>query len=244
MAANALAGGQMPSTHWSVIVRAGDEEASVARQALDFLCASYWYPLYAYLRRSGCPVHDAEDLTQGFFAHLFSKDGLADVRPKDGQKFRSWLLSALRHYEQDEWRKTHAEKRGGNQCVISIDAGEAEARYAQEPADPADPARLYDRKWALTLLQRVLARLEEKYTAKGKHALFNALKPFILGRDGPETQAEIARRLGLKSSTVAVAASRLRERYQELLRAEIAQTVATREEIEEELRALHVAISG
>src|SRR5262245_205404 len=203
--ATAHVDGSMPTTHWSVILKAGQQETSVAQQALDTLCRVYWYPLYAYLRRDGRTAHEAQDLTQGFFTHLLSKSGLSSVERKEGMKFRSWLLSALRHYVQDEWRKEQAAKRGGGATIIPIDADEAEERYHHEPADPTDPEKLFDRKWAMELLKRVLVLLEQHYTERNKQALFAELSPFIMGGDELDSQQEIGRRLGMTPTNVGVA---------------------------------------
>jgi RNA polymerase sigma-70 factor (ECF subfamily) len=193
---NAHATGQMPSTHWSIILQSVREESSVAHQALDTLCRAYWYPLYAYLRREGRTVHEAQDLTQGFFAHLLSKHGLVGVGPKEGMRFRSWLLSALRHYARDEWRKAQAERRGGRTAKVFIDAEEAEDRYEHEPIDSLDPAKLYERKWAMELLQRVLAQLEKKYAGKGKQNLFTALQPFVMAATAQRRSNKSGHNLG------------------------------------------------
>jgi RNA polymerase sigma-70 factor (ECF subfamily) len=235
--------GFMPTTHWSVIRQAARLESTGARQALESLCRAYWYPLYAFLRRDGKSAHEAQDLTQGFFAHLLGQDRLAAVEEKPGLKFRTWLLASLRHYATSQWRRENAQMRGGGATIISIDAENAEDRYGQEPPDPVDPAKLYERKWVLELLQRVLARLEEQYAGRGRREVFAALQPFVMGGDDAESHKEIAARLGMKAGAVAVAVSRLRERYQQLLREEIAQTVDSHEEIEEELRSLATALA-
>lgn len=240
---NFNADGRMPSTHWNTIRQARADNSAEATQALEFLCRAYWYPLYAYLRRAGESPHQAQDLIQGFFARILSHDSFSGVKPIEGTKFRSWLLSSLRHFVHDEWRKAQAERRGGGATIVSIHADEAEHRYENEPFDPTDPAKLFERKWAMELLKRVLARLEERYAIKGKQAVFAALQPFVMGGDSLATHQQIAPQLGMKPATVAVAVSRLRERYLKLLREEIAQTVAARGEIDEELRHLAAAIS-
>jgi RNA polymerase sigma-70 factor (ECF subfamily) len=234
----------MPTTHWSVILRTANDATTTAQQALETLCRTYWYPLYAYLRRDGRTSHEAQDLTQGFFAHLLRKSGLGSVERKEGMRFRSWLLSALRNYTRDEWRKAQTEKRGGGESAISIDAEEAEERYGHEPADPTNPAKLYERKWAMELLGRVLTKLEEKYASKSGQALFAALQPFVLGNGDPSSLRELGRHLGMKPATVGVEISRLRARYRQTLRAEIANTVATTAEIEEELGYLYSVMSA
>jgi RNA polymerase sigma-70 factor (ECF subfamily) len=228
----------MPTTHWSIILSAADPTAAKAQQALESLCRAYWYPLYACLRRQGRTGPEAQDLTQGFFAHLLDRQRLGQVQPRSGTKFRSWLLDCLRHYVVSEWRRDAAEKRGGGESPISLDAELAENRYHREPVDPTDPEKLFERKWVFELLDRVLARLERRYVAKGKQALFDALIPFIRWGDAPASQREVAERLGIKPTHLAVEVARLRDRYQEALRAEISDTVATHEDVDEEWRYL------
>jgi RNA polymerase sigma factor (sigma-70 family) len=219
------AGGFAP-TRWSVVLSAaGDPAGSEARRALSELCGAYWFPLYAFVRRQGCGAVEAEDLTQEFFARLLEKNYLAAVDPAKG-RFRSFLLVAMRHFLLNEWAKARAVKRGGGRRLLALDALDAEARYAAEPPDDLTPERLYERRWALAVLEGVLDRLRTEYSRAGKADLFETLKGCLTAEAAAPTHAEAARRLGMTEAAVRVAAHRLRRRYRDLLREEIAQTVA------------------
>jgi len=224
------------------VLAAGREESPQAAEALEKLCRTYWYPLYVYVRRRGYSPEDAQDLTQAFFAHLLSKDFLSGVGPEKG-KFRSFLLACLKHFLADEWKKAHRAIRGGNQPPLALESQGAEGRYRLEPSKSMNAECLYERRWALTLLERVLARLREEWTAAGKQNLFNELECELLGEDRADTYAQIAVRLGLSEGAVKMAVHRLREHYRELFREEIAQTVAEPQEIEEEMRHLFAVIT-
>ena len=200
------------------------------------LCRIYWYPLYAYIRRRGHDNHAAEDLTQEFFARLLAHDFLASVDRRKG-KFRAFLLACVKHFLADQWDHVQAQKRGGGQRVISLDGLDAEARYRLEPADELTPEKLFEKQWALAVLERVLARLEGESAAGGKASLFAVLKETLSG-SRPGDYAEFAVRLGMSEGAVKVAVHRLRHRYRELVREEIADTVACPEEIEGEIRYL------
>ena len=228
------------STHWSIVLAARGDSAP-AQAALAQLCQSYWYPLYAFVRRQGVAPHDAQDLTQEFFARLIAKEWLDAVRRERG-RFRSWLLAAMKHFLANEWDKSRARKRGGGVQFVSIDDATAETRYAQEPADLATADRLYDRRWALTLLDRVLARLRKEMADAGKVVQFDALK-FCLTGD-KTAYAEVAVTLGMSEGAVKVAVHRLRERYRDFIRAEITETVATPAEVDDEMRHLLAALSA
>jgi len=231
------------TTHWSVVLAAGRNDTTRAREALARLCQTYWYPLYACARRRGNSPHDAQDLTQAFFAHLLERRSLADAHPARG-KFRSFLLAAMNHFLIHQWNKARAKKRGGGDQAISLDLAAAEERFDLEPADPASPDKLFDREWALTLLQEVLNRLEAEFRREGKHALFDALKQTLAGSRESQPYAELAARLGLNEGAVKVAVHRLRKRYRELIRAEIARTLDPSQDIEEEMRHLFNALAG
>jgi RNA polymerase sigma factor (sigma-70 family) len=237
----AATGAQFHQTRWSIVLAARGSDAAQARDALGKLCAAYWYPLYAFVRRQGHGAHDAEDLTQGFFARLLEKDWLGGVDRERG-RFRSWLLAALKHFLANEWDKARARKRGSGHAPLSIDAAVGESRYAHEPTDNATADKLYDRRWALTLLEQVLARLRAEFSAAGKAELFEALKPTLTGEKAP--YAGIAARLGMSEGAVKVAVHRLRDRYRDLIRAEIAETVETDAEVDDELRHLLAALGG
>ena len=218
--------------------RAGREPAG---DALAELCRVYWYPLYAFVRRQGHDAHDAQDLTQDFFARLIGKEWLAGVARERG-RFRAWLLAAMKHFLANEWDKSRARKRGSGQVLISLDAADAESRYAHDAADYATADKLYDRRWALTLLDQVLARLREEMAAAGRVEHFETLKFSLTGEK--HAYAEVAAALGTSEGAVKVAVHRLRDRYRQLIRAEIAETVATPEEVEDELRELFAALGG
>jgi RNA polymerase sigma-70 factor (ECF subfamily) len=198
--------------------------------------------LYVFVRRQGYSPHDAQDLTQSFFARLLEKNYLSAVDPRKG-KFRSFLLATLEHFLANEWRRAHAQKRGGRFTFVSIDAESAEQQYLQVPASNLSPGQLFEQQWAMTLLDQTLARLYEEFVASGKGALFGDLKIFLTGEKQAASYAELAAKLGMTEAALKMAVSRMRKRYGELLRAEIANTVANPAEIDEELRALFAALS-
>jgi RNA polymerase sigma-70 factor (ECF subfamily) len=232
------AGGRsFATTHWSIVLAAAHDSRPDAQAALATLCETYWYPLYAYVRRCGYEGHDAEDLTQEFFARLLDKDYLASVDRNKG-KFRHFLLAALRHFLANERDRARALKRGGGRTVVSFDRGEAETRYRQEPSHELPPEKDFDRQWALTLLKQVMGSLEAEHVASGTGRLFEGLKGFLTQAEGSCPYAEVACRLGMTEGAVKVAVHRLRRRYRQLLREQIAQTVGSPEEVDEEIRNL------
>ncbi len=204
------------------------------------LCRIYWYPLYAFIRHRGHAAHDAEDLTQEFFARLLDKHFLASADREKG-RFRTFLLMAVKRFLANEYDAAQARKRGGGQRIVPFEGLQPEARYHQEPADNLTPERLFEQQWALTLLDQVLARLQAEMTAGGKAALFESLKGHLAG-SREESYAATAARLGMNEGAVKVAVHRLRRRYRELLHDEIAHTVATPEEIEDEIRYLFTCL--
>lgn len=220
-----------PSTHWSVVLAAGAASRD-ADDALEQVCRKYWRPLYAYVRRRGHRPQDAEDLTQEFLARFIEKRYLGLADPQRG-RFRSFLLTALKHFLQDEWDRAHAAKRGSGRRVISLDM--SPARHWTEPADNLTPDKVYEQSWGEALLEAVLARLTEDYEATGKRQKFETLKRFLWGNDGSTTYAQIAVQLGMTESGVKTAVRRLRVRYAQLLRHEVAQTVSSAKELEDEL---------
>jgi RNA polymerase sigma-70 factor (ECF subfamily) len=225
------------TTHWSVVLAARDQHSPQAQQALAELCETYWRPLYAYIRRRGHNPTDAEDLIQGFFERLLAKDYLGDLTPGMG-RFRCFLLAALKHYLANEWDRARARKRGGGEALVSLDDPDAEQRYQFEPVEDVTPETLFERRWALTVLEHVLVRLRAEFVAGEKTGLFDHLKGF-LSADQPDcSYAEVAARAGLKAGTLKVAVHRLRRRYGELLRAELAATVQDPGEVEDEVRHL------
>jgi len=235
-------GGYFAPTRWTIVLAAGRNDTARAQAALAELCQTYWYPLYAFIRQRGHAPHDAQDLTQEFFARLLEKHALADLTRERG-KFRSFLLTAVKHFLVDEWRKAQSEKRGGGR-VISLDATDAEHRFAREPVDAVTPEKLFEQNWALALLDTVYRRLQLEYAQAGKSALFATLKFCLTGARNAAPYAELAGQLGTTESNVKTLVRRLRQRYRELLRDEVAQSVADGNEVEEELNCLFRAIAG
>jgi len=228
------------TTRWSMILRAGVDECE---DALSKLCRGYWYPLYAYLRRCGHAVPDAQDLTQGFFEHLLSRQLLARADPQKG-RFRSYLLGAIKNYLGHEYRHRNALKRGGGTSVEPIDEIEAERRFSLEPEDVLTPELQFERSWAFALLEQVGERLGEDYTRAGRVELFRKLLPCLAGRFDRAGYRDLGRELGISEGAVAVAVHRMRRRYGELLREEIAQTVETPAEVEAELAHLMKVVAA
>lgn len=228
------------TTHWSVVRNAGDRHSAKSAEALEALCRTYWFPLYAFVRRLGHSPHDAQDLTQEFFARLLKKEYLKSADREKG-RFRTFLLVALKRFLADEWDRQHAQKRGGLTPVLSIDQEMAESRFAAEPGHNLQPDVLFDRQWAVTLLERTMTLLGEEYAATGRAALFEALRCCLAKDEAAPSYAEVASRLILTEGAVKMAVRRLRARYREILRAEIAGTVETGEQIEEEIRHLFAA---
>jgi RNA polymerase sigma factor (sigma-70 family) len=229
--------GDFMTTHWSVVLQAGQSHSPQATAALEALCRSYWYPLYAYARRNGHSPHDAQDLTQEFFARLLEREYLKLANPQQG-RFRTFLLTSLKRFLINDWKKRHRTKRGGGKEVFSLDEATAESRFVSEPAvaQPSDP--LYDQGWARILLERTLAALRAEFEQARKLDLFERLKVYVWGERSALTHTAMAAQLGMTEGAVKVAVHRLRQRYGELLRAEVAQTVTTAVEVDEELRYL------
>jgi len=223
------------TTHWSVVLAARDGGPTQAAGAWEDLCRSYWYPLYAYLRRIGQSPHDAQDLTQEFLTRLIANADLQGVERGRG-RFRSYLLGTLKHFLSDERKKANAQKRGGGRPLVSIDEVDAEARYRIEPVDTATPEIVFERQWGLTVLARVSDRLRADFEARGKGAVWAALEPCLGGGRQPAFYAEIGALLGMTEGGVKVAVHRLRREFGQLLRAELAATVADESEIDDELR--------
>jgi RNA polymerase sigma-70 factor (ECF subfamily) len=231
------------TTHWSLIAAAREGESTEARAALAELCEAYWYPLYAFIRRQGYTMEDARDLTQGFFARLLEKDYLADVDREKG-KFRSFLLASCKNFLANEHDRANALKRGGGLAIRSLDSGTAESRYNAEPSHDMTAEKLFERRWALLLLQHVFARLRQEHERAGKLTLFEQLKPFLAG-DGPALPyAQAAEQLRLSTGAFKVAVHRLRGRYRELVHEEIAKTVDDPSLVEAEIRELFAALES
>ena len=229
------------TTRWSAIFAARGND-SAARTALAELCAAYWYPIYAFARRSGHATHDAEDLTQGFFSHLLSRRTLDDLSREKG-RFRSFLLAAMKNYVAHQRERAQAQKRGGNAEILSLDLAFAEQCYGNEPADLLSPDRLFDRRWAITVLERALTRVENEFAAGGKRALFDALRPALTKDDAAQGYAEIAARFETTEGALKVIVHRLRRRYRTALREEIAETMEPGGDVDSELRHLLDALN-
>ena len=231
------------NTHWSVVLAADGSDTAQASDALEKLCRTYWQPLYAYLRRRGCDPHDAEDLTQGFFAHLLERRALRRVDRNQG-RFRSFLLASLNYYLADDQARARALKRGGGRGTLSLDAEQAEEGYRLQPKDERSPEKIFEHRWAMTLLDQVLSKLTREFADDGKADLFERLQPFLVSGGGARTYAQIAVEVGLSEEAFKKAVQRMRRRYHELFREEIAQTVSNPAEVEEELRHLCVVMAG
>ncbi|MGI9242972.1 MAG: RNA polymerase sigma factor [Verrucomicrobiales bacterium] len=234
--------GRFPLTRWTLVCQAQDATEVSAHRALSELCELYWYPLYAFVRRSGCDPEDAEDVTQGFFDELLAKDYLCDVAADKG-RLRSFLMVSIKHYLSKWRRHARAEKRGGGKAIISIDRELAEERYHLEPADALTPEILYDRHWAMALMKLAHNRLRQEYAGRGKLELFEALGGSLSPNKPEHPHAEIAAQLGMSEGNVRQNASRMRKRYRDILMEEIAQTVHSEEEIDTELAHLFAAFS-
>src|SRR5207253_3756157 len=224
------------TTHWSVVLEA-QSESPAAQEALEKLCRTYWRPIYSFARRQGIRPEEAEDLTQGFFAQLLERRSLSAVRKEKG-RLRSFLLGALKYFLADEQRRAMAIKRGKGQRLIPLERLRVDERIEMEPSDPVTPEMIYERRWALTVLENVLSRLKDEYQTAGNAALFDLLKQLLPDEPGSPSQADIAAQLGMTENAIRQAFYRFRQRYQSLLREEIAHTVATPGDIEDELRHL------
>ena len=233
---------EFTTTHWSVVLAARWSDSPQAAEALEKLCRAYWYPLYAYVRRRGHGAEDAEDLTQEFFARLIAGDGLAGV-DRNRAKFRSYLLGALNHFLADAWDHSRRVKRGGGQAIQPLDVAAGESRYVLEPAAEVSPDRLFDRRWALTVLDQVLCRLRKEYERSGRGRLFAQLSPLLLGEGEAEACRAIALELEMTEGAVRVALHRLRRRYGQVFANEVAHTVSDPSELESEMRHLLAAVS-
>ena len=229
------------TTHWSEVLQAGETDSPQAAEALARLCRAYWYPLYAYVRRQGRTVEDAQDLTQEFFARLLDRQYLR-LADRNRGRFRTFLLTSLKHFLINEWNKSKREKRGGGRQIISLDGEDTETRFRAEPTEDRSPDKAFDRRWAMVLLDRVLEQLQVEFTAAERGQLFEELKSFLTGEENEVSYTEIGRRLWMTESNLKVTVYRLKRRYRELLRAEIARTVDDPKAIDEEMRDLFAAL--
>jgi RNA polymerase sigma factor (sigma-70 family) len=231
-----LAGsGAFHTTHWSIVLRAGQSDTGLAQKALEDLCQRYWYPIYCFVRRRGYSPEDSQDLTQEFFSRLLASNGLASVDRTKG-KFRSFLLASVSHLLANEWNRSQRQKRGGGALHFSLDVAAAEGRFRLEPSDELTPETIYERRWAETVVDSVTSRLEAEFAEAGMAKRFEVLKVFLVADGEPASYAEMARRIEVSEGAVRTAIYRMRQRYGELFRAEIAQTVSGPHEMEEELR--------
>jgi RNA polymerase sigma-70 factor (ECF subfamily) len=230
------------TTHWSVVLAAGDETSALAEQALTRLCRTYWFPIYAFIRKRGHSPEQAQDLTQGFFAGFLEKGYVAKAAPDRG-RFRCFLMTSVENFLRNENDRARAQKRGGGRDLISLDEQDAEQRYLCVPATETDPAKTFEQRWAATLLNTVLARLQEEYEATGRRELFEALQAHLWGDSDSVPYPQLAEQFGLSLANVKMTAHRLRLRYRELLREEIAHTVALPSQIDDEIRHLMKVVS-
>jgi DNA-directed RNA polymerase specialized sigma24 family protein len=235
------AGQWVGSTHWSAVLEAGQPGSPRAAAAMEELCQTYWYPLYAYVRRRGYEVEAAKDLTQGFFAGMIENHWLKSADPQRG-RFRSFLLGAMNHFLAKDWRDAHRLKRGGGKPLVSLD-DTAERRYVSEAASDLTPEKVYEQRWAWSLFERAVSRLREQYAGTGKTKLYEALKGFLVDDVADGDYARLAAELDMTPGAVTTAAHRLRDRYRELVREEVAHTVADPAEVEDEIRSLLAALS-
>jgi RNA polymerase sigma factor (sigma-70 family) len=231
------------TTHWSLVLAARDRDAPQAGEALAMLCAAYWYPLYAFVRRRGHNPDRAADLTQDFFTRLLEKDYLQSVDPSKG-RFRTFLLAACKHFLANEHDREVAQKRGGGRSPVSIDRRDAEGRYLAEPAHDLTPERLFERRWALTLLDQVLEQLGREFHLDGKGALYDRMKIILTGAEGATSYTRIGADLGMTEAAVKKAAQRLRQRYREILRGRIAETIADPGQVDDEIRTLFAILAS
>lgn len=230
------------TTRWSIILAAGSPESSRYNESLDVLCQTYWYPLYAYLRRRGHDLHQAEDYTQGFFAQLLEKQYLRKVKPAPG-RFRSFLLIALKRFIADQHDRTQTLKRGGNRKLLSLDVDAAENRYRLEPVSELSPDKIFEKSWALTVLEQAMVRMEVEFTHSDKQGLFGRLSVYLAGKTNAIAYREVAAELDMTEEAVKSAVYRMRKQYREILRDEIAQTVSRSDQIDEEIRDLFSALA-
>jgi RNA polymerase sigma-70 factor (ECF subfamily) len=241
--ANSAASARFATTHWSVVVAAGRRSSPQSRDALATLCQSYWYPLYVFIRTQGFSAEESQDLTQEFFTRLLEKDFLGFVDREKG-RFRSFLLAACKHFLSNERDRARTQKRGGGRELISIDVTDAESRYCLEPAHELTPEKLFERRWAMTLLEGVLSLLRNESIQAGKGDQFEVLKMFLTGDKNQTSYREAAKQLGSTEGAIKVAAHRLRKRYRDMLREEIAKTTSALDEIEDEIRELFEALES
>jgi RNA polymerase sigma-70 factor (ECF subfamily) len=232
-----------PPTRWTLVSSATGKDSAESAAALEAICRAYWYPLYAYVRRCGHPPHDAQDLTQEFFCRLLEKRWL-DAADREKGRLRIFLITVLRHFMSNEWRKASAQRRGGGQAPVPLDTSIAESRYAADPAATLAADQTFDRQWALTLLDLTLNRLEAEFAASGRRVYFEALKNCLMAERGAIDYAAVAKQIGANEGAARVAVHRLRKRFREIYREEISQTLADGTDLDAELRHLAAALAA
>ena len=230
-----------PTTRWSMILAARDGSTTEARAALEELCRDYWPPIYAFVRHIGHDPDEALDLTQGYFERLLEKDFLRSVDPRAG-RFRSFVLVSVKHHISHERERSRAQKRGGRAIQLSLDADEAERRYRAQAVDYETPERTFERRWAITVLDRAMERVRDGYASRGKLDEFDELKPMLTGTPEPGHYHDLAVRLAVTDSAIKVAVHRLRRRFGEALRHEVEELVASPDEVENEMREILAAL--
>jgi RNA polymerase sigma-70 factor (ECF subfamily) len=235
--------GAFYTTHWSVVLAVARSDGSRAQEALAKLCQTYWYPLYAYVRRRGYSAADGQDLTQEFFARLLEPSSLARATPELG-KFRAYLITAMKNFLASEWKQSRAQKRGGGLPMLSLDWVIAEQRFDLEPASHASPDKLFEHQWAVTILAGALKRLEQQYQSEGKSHVFDGLKHTLSGTRESQPYAELALRMGVSEGAVKVIVHRMRRQYRALIRDEIANTLNDPREVDSEMRYLFSVLTG
>lgn len=241
--ASSAPGDVFATTHWTVVLAAGQRHTPQSDHALEELCRTYWFPLYAYVRRRGNAKADAEDLVQAFFERFLAKNYLEGLNEERG-RFRAFLLAALKNFLTNEWKKSQRLKRGGGEMMLSLDWESADTKFQVAATNEPNPEQVFDREWALALLAKVIERLQAECAAEGRAQLFEQLKVFLTTGKGESAHAEVARELGMEEGAVRVAVHRLRKRYRVLLREEIAQTLSDSAMVDEEMRALFGAFGG
>lgn len=229
--------GAFKTTQWSLVLSADGSPGSASFRALEKLCQTYWFPVYTFVRRQAKSPEDAQDLTQEFFSRFLAKGGFSKADRERG-RFRSFLLTSVKHFLTEDWRKANRQKRGGGQPALPIVGNEAESRYSAEPLDELSPDKVFDRRWAEALLERVMARLRLDYEMTGRAAVYQQLQQFLWGRDSDVSYAEMGERLGMNEGAVKVAVHRLRQRFREQLHAEVAETVESETDVDAEIRHL------
>lgn len=232
------------TTQWSLVVAAAKKDSQVdSGEALEQLCGNYWYPLYAYVRRRGFSADESSDLTQAFFAQLLEKNSIEHADPDRG-KFRTFMLTSLKNFISNQWRSEQAQKRGGHLKKISLEIARGEEKYALEPVESVTPEKLFDRRWAMTLLTTTFDKLQTEYEKNNRQSLFEKIKPYLVGNNDKVPYKDVSDALGITENAVKVAVHRLRKRCGVLLREEIAQTVSSEEEIDEELRDMFATLGN